>query len=70
MVPGIGAQGGSLQGVSDYGMNEVTGLLVNSSRGIIFASEGEDFAEQARAAAQKVQLEMRAILGKRFKNLS
>lgn len=66
LVPGIGAQGGSLQGVSDYGMNDVTGLLVNSSRGIIFASEGKDFADQARAAAKKVQLDMHAILEKRF----
>jgi len=64
LVPGIGAQGGNLRKVSEYGMNAQCGLLVNSSRGIIYASDGEDFAEKARAAAKKIQLEMREILGK------
>ncbi|MFT6321500.1 MAG: orotidine-5'-phosphate decarboxylase [Granulosicoccus sp.] len=62
LVPGVGAQGGDLQKLSEYGLNDVCGLLVNSSRGIIFASEGEDFAEQARASALKLQQGMEGIL--------
>ena len=62
LVPGVGAQGGDLKKLSSYGLNDVCGLLVNSSRGIIFASEGEDFAEQARGAASKLQEEMAGIL--------
>jgi len=62
LVPGVGAQGGDLQKLSEYGLNDVCGLLVNSSRGIIFASEGEDFAEQARASALKMQQGMEGIL--------
>ena len=58
LVPGVGAQGGSLQEVCRYGMTKDCGLLVNSSRGIIYASQGEDFAEAAASAAQKLQLEM------------
>ena len=64
LVPGIGAQGGSLEGVSNFGLNDLTGLLVNSSRGIIFAGDGENFAEAARAAASKVQQQMKQILQK------
>ena len=59
LVPGIGAQGGSLEEVSKYGMNKQCGLLVNSSRAIIYASSGEDFAKVAANEAQKVQQEMR-----------
>ncbi|MCB0579811.1 MAG: orotidine-5'-phosphate decarboxylase [Phaeodactylibacter sp.] len=66
LVPGIGAQGGDLQAVSRYGFNDYCGLLVNSSRGIIFAGEGDDFAEQARAAAMEVRGEMAGLLGQRF----
>lgn len=62
LVPGVGAQGGSLQEVAKYGLNKQCGLLVNSSRSIIFASNGEDFAEAARAEALKIQTEMAAIL--------
>ncbi len=62
LVPGIGAQGGDLQGVSKYGLNDHCGLLVNSSRGIIFAGTGEDFAEKARIAALNVQQQMAQIL--------
>ena len=62
LVPGVGAQGGSLQEVCKYGMNDKVGLLVNSSRGIIYASKGEDFAEKARAEALKMQQEMEEIL--------
>lgn len=62
LVPGVGAQGGSLQEVCKYGMNDKVGLLVNSSRGIIYASKGEDFAEKAREEALKMQQEMEEIL--------
>lgn len=58
LVPGVGAQGGSLQDVCQYGMNKDCGLLVNSTRGIIYASNGKDFAERAREEAQKLQKEM------------
>ncbi|MEO1625409.1 MAG: orotidine-5'-phosphate decarboxylase [Bacteroidota bacterium] len=53
LVPGIGAQGGDLQGVSEHGLNSLGGLLVNSSRGIIYAGQGPDFAEQARQSADR-----------------
>lgn len=62
LIPGVGAQGGSLENVSKYGMNSTCGLLVNSSRGIIYASEGEDFAEVAREEARKIQTEMEKYL--------
>jgi len=62
LVPGVGAQGGSLQEVCKYGMSKNVGLLINSSRGIIFASNGLDFAEKAREEALKMQLEMQEIL--------
>ncbi|MCL3779705.1 orotidine-5'-phosphate decarboxylase [Prolixibacteraceae bacterium JC049] len=62
LVPGVGAQGGSLQEVAKYGMNDKCGLLVNSSRGIIYAGNDEDFAKQARIAANEVQLEMEELL--------
>lgn len=63
LVPGVGAQGGDLGALTRHGINAEVGLLVNSSRGIIFASEGEDFAEQARAKAQALQQEMSRLLG-------
>ena len=63
LVPGVGAQGGSLSEVCRYGMTDTIGLLVNSSRAIIYASNGEDFAEKAREEALKVQQEMEEILG-------
>lgn len=62
LVPGVGAQGGDLGAVSQYGMNKDCGLLVNSSRGIIFASSGEDFAKAATKEAEKIQLEMQEYL--------
>ena len=62
LVPGVGAQGGDLQGVSDNGMNDHVGLLVNSSREIIYASNGEDFALRAREKALSLQQQMQAIL--------
>ena len=58
LVPGVGAQGGSLQEVCKYGMTSECGLLVNSSRGIIYASSGEDFAEVAAQKAKELQEEM------------
>ena len=62
LVPGIGAQGGNLQDVCKYGLNSDIGLLVNSSRGIIYASNGEDFAEKAKEKALELQQEMEEIL--------
>jgi orotidine-5'-phosphate decarboxylase len=64
LVPGVGAQGGSLEEVCKYGMNKDCGLIVNSSRAIIYASNGEDFAEAARAEALKVQQAMQVELEK------
>ena len=62
LVPGVGAQGGSLQEVVKYGKNDECGLLVNSSRQIIYASSDVDFAEKAREEALKVQQEMAELL--------
>ena len=62
LVPGVGAQGGSLQEVAKYGMNKQCGLLVNSSRNIIYASDKEDFAAKAREEAMKMQNEMQRLL--------
>ena len=62
LVPGVGAQGGSLEEVARHGLNSHCGLLVNSSRGIIYASSGEDFAEAAGAAAAGLAAQMHALL--------
>lgn len=62
LVPGVGAQGGSLSEVARCGMNDRCGLLVNSSRGIIYASNGRDFAEAAAEAARQLQREMAGLL--------
>lgn len=62
LVPGVGAQGGSLEEVCRFGMNKDIGLLVNSSRGIIYASGGMDFAEAAACEAQKIASEMKSFL--------
>lgn len=64
LVPGVGAQGGSLQEVCKFGMNSNCGLLVNSSRGIIYASQGKDFAEAARQKAAELQKTMEEELAK------
>ena len=64
LVPGVGAQGGSLEEVAKYGMNEHCGLLVNSSRGIIYASSSKDFATAARQKALELQLSMSEMLKK------
>ncbi len=62
LVPGVGAQGGSLQEVCKYGLTEEVGLLVNSSRAIIYASNSDDFAIAAGLESRKIQMEMKAIL--------
>lgn len=62
LVPGVGAQGGSLEDVANYGWNDDCGLLVNSSRGIIYASNQTDFAEKAGLAAKDLQSQMAKIL--------
>lgn len=64
LVPGVGAQGGSLAEVCQYGMNKDCGLIVNASRSIIYASNGEDFAEAARAEALNLQQQMQVELEK------
>ena len=62
LVPGVGAQGGSLQEVAQYGMNSQCGLLVNSSRQIIYADKSEAFVQVARQQAQTVQQQMSELL--------
>ena len=62
LVPGVGAQGGNMQDVCKYGMNKDVGLLINSSRGIIYASNQLDFAEAAVCEAEVLQKQMKAIL--------
>ncbi len=62
LVPGVGAQGGSLEEVAKYGMNSHCGLIVNSSRGIIFADKTEHFAERAAEEARKLQQDMMRLL--------
>ncbi|MDZ4823924.1 MAG: orotidine-5'-phosphate decarboxylase [Flavobacteriales bacterium] len=62
LVPGVGAQGGSLQEVAKYGMTKDCGLLVNASRSILYASSGKDFVEAARSEAKKIQQEMAELL--------
>ena len=64
LVPGVGAQGGSLQDVCKYGMTKDCGLIVNSSRGIIYADKTENFAQAAAESARKLQEEMAAELDK------
>jgi len=62
LVPGVGAQGGSLQEVAKYGLSKDCGLLVNSSRNVIYASKEQDFAEKAKEEALKMQTDMAEIL--------
>lgn len=66
LVPGVGAQGGSLEDVCKYGMIDEVGLLVNSSRGIIHASAGDDFAEKAAEKAAELRDQMAVIIESRF----
>lgn len=65
LVPGVGAQGGSLEDVAKFGMNDSCGLLVNSSRGIIYASNGTDFAEKAGEKAHELAIQMEGLLSKK-----
>lgn len=67
LVPGIGAQGGSLEEVCRYGMNNTCGLLINSSRAIIYADHSEEFADAARDKARETQAEMKIMLDKYLK---
>jgi orotidine-5'-phosphate decarboxylase len=62
LVPGVGAQGGSLEDVANFGWNNDCGLLVNSSRAVIYASNKIDFAEKAREEAKKIQHQMARII--------
>ncbi|WP_397362140.1 orotidine-5'-phosphate decarboxylase [Olleya sp. R77988] len=62
LVPGVGAQGGNLQDVCKYGMTDTVGLLINSSRGIIYASNNEDFAQAAANSAKDLQMQMEVVL--------
>ena len=62
LVPGVGAQGGSLRDVYKHGANKKIGLLVNSSRGILYASNGDDLAEAALEAANALQQDMKNLL--------
>jgi len=63
LVPGVGAQGGNLQDVCKYGLSENIGLLINSSRGIIYAGNDENFAQLAALKAKELQEQMKEILG-------
>lgn len=69
LVPGVGAQGGSLQEVAKFALNDECGLLVNSSRQILYASSERNFADAARHEAIKVQQEMEEILKQRLQNI-
>ena len=62
LIPGVGAQGGSLKEISEKAMNKDCGILVNASRAIIYASDGEDFAEKARIIAKEYQEKMKNYL--------
>ena len=69
LVPGVGAQGGSLQEVCKYGINDQVGLLINSSRGIIYASNQANFAEAACCEAEKLQSQMKTILNENSRSV-
>ena len=66
LVPGVGVQGGDLKEVCQYGLNNSVGLIINASRAVIYASQGEDFAEKAGEVAQNLQKEMATILDTKF----
>ena len=69
LVPGVGAQGGDLKEVCKYGLNDSVGLIINASRAVIYASQGEDFAQKAGEAAHSLQKEMAAILQTKYLSL-
>ena len=62
LVPGVGAQGGSLKDISEKASNKDCGLLVNASRAVIYASDKEDFADEAKVIAEQYQFEMKGYL--------
>ena len=66
LVPGVGAQGGNLQEVCKYGLSKNVGLLINSSRGIIYASKDENYAKKAAEKAEELQKQMEEILNSNF----
>ncbi len=66
LVPGVGAQGGNLKEVCQYGLNNSVGLIINASRAVNYASQGEDFAQKAGEVAQNLQKEMATILDIKF----
>nr|MCU0354375.1 orotidine 5'-phosphate decarboxylase [Cytophagales bacterium] len=68
LVPGVGAQGGDLEAVSQAGLNRECGLLVNASRSILYASDGADFAHAAAAEARRLQIQMAALLDRFCQN--
>lgn len=69
LVPGVGAQGGDLKEVCKYGLNDSVGLIINASRAVIYASQGEDFAQKAGEVAHSLQKEMAAILQTKYPSL-
>ena len=69
LVPGVGAQGGDLKEVCKYGLNDSVGLIINASRAVIYASQGEDFAQKAGEAAHSLQKEMATILQTKYPSL-
>ena len=69
LVPGVGAQGGDLKEVCKYGLNDSVGLIINASRAVIYASQGEDFAQKAGEAAHSLQKEMATILQNKYPSL-
>nr|WP_314678579.1 orotidine-5'-phosphate decarboxylase [uncultured Capnocytophaga sp.] len=69
LVPGVGAQGGDLKEVCKYGLNDSVGLIINASRAVIYASQGEDFSQKAGEAAHSLQKEMAAILQTKYPSL-
>lgn len=69
LVPGVGAQGGDLREICKYGLNDSVGLIINASRAVIYASQGEDFAQKAGEAAHSLQKEMAAILQTKYPSL-
>ncbi|HOY06292.1 MAG TPA: orotidine-5'-phosphate decarboxylase [Saprospiraceae bacterium] len=69
LVPGVGAQGGDLHAICKHGLNDDCGLLVNASRSILYASDGEDFAERAHEEALRLQVEMKNIMKERYTDM-
>jgi orotidine-5'-phosphate decarboxylase len=66
LIPGVGAQGGNLEEVTQFGINKTVGLIVNASRSIIYASDGMDFDQAARLKSLEIQSEMEALMDKYY----